>query len=84
MADEKRFAILIDADNKETVQGFISDEDYAGFVADDSRYAVAAVEDNRLYGVGIFEARKTAEILDVIVADDKKGDLYEDRTAERR
>ena len=67
--------ILIDADNKETVQGFISDEDYAGFVADDSRYAVAAVDDNRLYGVGIFEARKTAEILDVIVADDKKGDL---------
>lgn len=66
---------LLSADEIDSIKGFLSDDDYEGFVNNPFRQALCAVDDNRLCGVGIFDARKVAEILDIITVDDMRGKL---------
>ncbi|MCR5595233.1 MAG: hypothetical protein K6G12_05250 [Lachnospiraceae bacterium] len=66
---------LLGTDEIESIKDFLSENDYAGFINNAGRYALCAIENDKLYGVGIFDANKTATIRDVIVTDDKRGNL---------
>ena len=69
---------LIGSDEIAAIRDFISDEDFEGFVNNGSRYALCAIDNDRLCGVGIFDAKQTAEILDVIVTDELRGHIEQD------
>ena len=66
---------LLSADEIDNIKSFLSEDDYEGFMENPFRYAVCAIDDNKLLGVGIFDAKKVAEILDIIVTDDMRGKI---------
>ena len=66
---------VLSADEIDNIKSFISEDDYEGFMENRFRYAVCAIDDNKLLGVGIFDAKKVAEILDIIVTDDMRGKI---------
>ena len=66
---------LLNADEIDNIKSFLSEEDYKGFKENPFRNAVCVIDENRLVGVGIFDAKKVAEILDIIVTDDMRGKI---------
>ncbi|MCR5452862.1 MAG: hypothetical protein K6F00_09565 [Lachnospiraceae bacterium] len=69
---------LLGADKIELIKGFLSPADYAGILERSYRYALCAVEDDNLSGVGIFDAKEAAVIHDIIVLDELRGEIESD------
>jgi hypothetical protein len=66
---------FITRDDAPVIKNFLEPDIYEGFFTGDCRYAVCASEDADVCGVGVFDARKIIEIVDITVLPKYRGIL---------
>ena len=67
--------ILLDKKHAGLAKNYIPEDTLLGFVTQENRFALCAVIDDELCGVGVFDAQNAAEILDIHVLPEWRGRL---------
>ncbi|MBR2275220.1 MAG: hypothetical protein IJ873_04050 [Lachnospiraceae bacterium] len=68
---------VLDREEAEKIRGFLSEDEFEDFLSAGDRYALCAVDGDRLCGVGLFDTGDTCEIREIRVTDDFKGEAEE-------